>query len=188
MPIHRTVILIVAGGLTLAIAAGCKPGPIQKPLKTNPIEKGTDTTNSTRLQFQGHWELLSLVVTNPQGRQANVQAAGDLDSDAYGNLKIEYRISDAGLKSLQDVGITSPNPVISTSGKFEVNPQSKEIRYVHEDAAERAFDPDIAAARANPFALERTRYYDFAPDGTLRLATRYDDGKEAAVSRWKKGA
>jgi hypothetical protein len=188
MHTYRTVTFIVIAGLTLAIAAGCKPGPIQKPLKTNPIEKGSDTVNSTRLMFQGQWSLVSLVVTNPEGRAATVEATGDLVSDAYGNLKIEYRISDAGLKALQGVGITSPNPVISTSGKFEVNPQSKEIRYVHEDAAERAFDPDLAAARANPFALERTRYYDFAADGTLRLATRYDNGKEAAVSRWKKGA
>src|SRR5690348_14118938 len=130
MHTHRTVTLIVSGGLMLAVASGCKPGPIQKPVRTNPIEKGSDTTNSTRLMFEGHWQLISLEVTNTQGRHATVPANGDLESDVYGNLKIEYRITDAGLKALQDVGITSPNPVISTSGKFEVNPQSKEIRYV----------------------------------------------------------
>ena len=41
-----------------------------------------------------------------------------------------------------------------------------------------AFDPDACAQRANPFALERVRYYTFGADGTLTLATRYDNGQE----------
>ena len=47
--------------------------------------------------------------------------------------------------------------------------------------------PNWLPARQNPFALERTRYYEFAADGTLTLRTRHDDGKDAAVSKWKKG-
>ncbi len=50
------------------------------------------------------------------------------------------------------------------------------------------FDPDLAARRANPFALERARYYTFEEDGTLTLATRHDNGNDASVSRWKRGA
>ena len=49
------------------------------------------------------------------------------------------------------------------------------------------FDAKVAAGRQNPFALERTRYYDFGADGMLTLTTRHDDGKDAAVSKWKKG-
>jgi len=56
------------------------------------------------------------------------------------------------------------------------------------DFEERAlgFDPTLAAARANPFALERIRYYDLRADGMLSLSTRCDSGKEAAVSLWKR--
>jgi len=48
------------------------------------------------------------------------------------------------------------------------------------------FDPTLAAQRANPFALERVRYYTLGTDGTLTLNTRYEDGREAAVSHWKR--
>jgi hypothetical protein len=187
MRTYSTLALIVFAGLAWLAGTGCKGGPMNKPIKTSPIEKGTDTIQGTRLQLEGHWTLLSLVITNAAGRRANVQATGTLDFDAYANLSIEYRVSESGLKALQGIGVTSPNPVISTKGRAEIDVTGKTIRYVSPDAADRAFDPDLAAARANPFALERIRYYEFAPDGTLKLATRHDDGKEANVSRWKKG-
>ena len=47
------------------------------------------------------------------------------------------------------------------------------------------FDPQLAALRSNPFSLERTRSYLFSNDGTLRMATKYEDGKDALVSVWK---
>jgi hypothetical protein len=181
------VALAVCAGLAAAAGVGCKGGASQKPVRTNPIETGGESTQATRLRLQGTWTLVSLVVTNPDGKSATVQATGVLENDQYGNLKIEYQVSDAGLKTLSSLGLESPNPVISTTGHVEIDTTQKQIRYVSPDAAQRAFDPKLAAARANPFALERTRYYEFADDGTLRLTTKYDDGKEAAVSRWKKG-
>ena len=48
--------------------------------------------------------------------------------------------------------------------------------------------PEGSARRANPFALERVRYYVIGDDGTLLLSTRYDNGKDAVVSRWKRGS
>src|SRR4030095_11930591 len=176
--------VIVVASLAWLSGTGCKGGPMNKPIKTSPIEKGADTIQGTRLQLEGHWTLLSLALRNAAGQRADRQATGTLDSDPYGNLTIEYRISDSGLKALQGIGVTSPNPVITTKGRAEIDVTGKSIRYVSPDATNRAFDPDLAAARANPFALERTRYYEFAPDGTLRLTTRHDDGKEAAVARW----
>jgi hypothetical protein len=97
-------------------------------------------------------------------------------------------LKDTGIKALGGLGIKSPNPVITTSGKVMIDTTSHRITYVGEDFQERKFDPDLAARRDNPFALERVRYYSLEPDGTLRLATRYDNGKDASVSRWKKGA
>ena len=187
MRTYSTVTLVVVASVAWLVSTGCKGGPMDKPIKTSPVEKGGDTIQGTRQQLEGHWTLLSLVITNAAGKSANVQATGTLDSDPYGNLSIEYQISDAGLKALQGIGVTSPNPVISTKGRAEIDVTGKTIRYVSPDATSKPFDPDLAAARANPFALERTRYYQFNPDGTLRLATHHDDGKDAAVSRWKKG-
>jgi hypothetical protein len=77
--------------------------------------------------------------------------------------------------------------VISTTGQAVIDTQQRRITYVPPDAASRAFDANLAAARANPFALERPRYYSLGDDGILTLATRHDSGRDAAVSRWKKG-
>ena len=171
----------------LAIA-GCKAAPLQKPMRTSDIASGPNTVEAVRRQLAGTWSLASLVVHTADGKSVNVDAMGTLSSDTFGNLEIEYRVSDAGLKSLASIGVTSPNPVISTKGKAEVDPQQKAIRYASGNDINRAFDPKLAAARANPFALERIRYYDFSPDGLLRLATRHDNGRDAAVSTWKKGS
>jgi hypothetical protein len=187
MRTNRILALIVCAGLASGAGIGCQGGATQKPVRTNPIETGADTIQGTRLKLQGQWTLLSLAVTSPEGKRVNVEANGVLEADQYGNLKIEFDLTDAGLKALSSVGVESPNPVISTTGHVEIDTGQKAIRYVSPDAASRAFDPKLAALRANPFALERTRYYEFAADGTLRLSTRYDDGKEAFASRWKKG-
>jgi hypothetical protein len=113
-----------------------------------------------------------------------------MNFDGFGNMNIEYRMSETGLKTLEGFGIKSPNPVISTTGSVAINPTAREITYTGPDFEKRAlgFDPDLAARRANPFALERKRYYEIGPDGTLTLMTRYDDGSTASIGRWKKGA
>ena len=92
-------------------------------------------------------------------------------------------MSDEGLKRLASVGVTSPNPVISTTGRVVIDTQQHRITYIGDDFEERAlgFDPKLAAQRANPFALERIRYYEFRADGTLMLSTKYETGKEAAA-------
>ena len=105
--------------------------------------------------------------------------------DGFGNLSIEYRMSEGGLKVLEGLGFKAPDRVISTTGRSVINVDQQSIVYVDDKA--QPFDPKVAAGRANPFALERTRYYDFGPDGTLTLTTRHDGGKNAVVSKWKKG-
>ena len=123
------------------------------------------------------------------GRQADVDATGTLTFDAFGVLDVRYKMSDEGLKRLASVGVTSPNPVISTTGRVVIDTQQHRITYIGDDFEERAlgFDPKLAAQRANPFALERIRYYEFRADGTLMLSTKYENGKEAAASLWKRG-
>jgi hypothetical protein len=180
---------VLALGLLMglsAVFAACAASERQRPVNTSPIASGPGTVEQARQTLQGKWTLVSLDVVGPDGRKASVEAAGTLESDSFGNLNIEYRMSDAGIKALNGIGITPPNPVISTTGMAVIDPAQRKITYVPPDASSRAFDPKLAAARANPFALERPRYYALSLEGVLTLATRYDDGTDAVTSRWRK--
>jgi hypothetical protein len=174
--------LVFAG----AVLAGCAASERQRPIQTSRIPESGVTLQSVRKQFEGKWTLEQLEYGSPQGKRAVIEGtAGTLTADGFGNLEIEYRMSEAGLKLLSGMGFTAPNAVISTKGEAAINIDQKSVAYV--DSTKKPFDASVAAGRANPFALERTRYYDFGPDGTLTLTTRHDDGKDAVVSKWKKG-
>lgn len=178
--------LIFATCASLHLAA-CARVPRTRPLPTTPIATGPETSQAARKAFEGSWTLVSLEVAAQDGRPTSVEATGVFISDAFGNVRIEYRVSEAGLNALAALGIDSPNPVISTSGRVAIDTQGRRITYIPPDAATRTFDPGLAALRTNPFALERPRYYVLGEDGILTLRTRHDDGRDAAVSRWKKG-
>lgn len=177
--------LIAAVGFGMLLP-GCAASPRQRPVPTTRIDTGVQSVEAARRELQGRWSLLSLEVVSADGRRMAVDAAGTLEADAFGNLSIEYRVSPEGLKALESTGIQSPNPVISTTGQVVIDPRQRMITYVPPDAAKRAFDADLAARRNNPFALERARYYALGPDGVLTLSTRYDDGKDASVGRWRR--
>jgi hypothetical protein len=170
------------------VVSGCAPSARQRPIEGSRVPTSGDTLENARRQLQGTWALVSLNVTAPDGRKAAVEAAGSLVSDAFGNLSIEYRMSPGGQKMLESVGITTPNPVITTTGRAVIDVDKKQITYVSEKADAKPFDAELAARRNNPFALERPRFYAVDGDGLLTLTTRYDDGQDAAVSRWKKGS
>jgi hypothetical protein len=178
---HRALIL---WGCVLILAAGGRSWAGQD--KKDKVPPAPGTMEAVRKQLEGRWTLLSLTMHAPQGKSAMVDAKGTLVADGFGALTVTYQMSDAGLATLKDLGIVSPNPEIATSGKVVIDVQQHRITYVGEDFNKRLLDPDLAKRRANPFALERTRYYVFEPSGELVLTTRYDDGKDANVSRWKK--
>jgi len=182
---YRCGVLMVFGALTMA---ACAAAPRARPLPTERVDSGANSTTAARKQFEGHWSLVSFKVNSADGRQANVDATGDLTFDAFGVLDVRYKMSDAGLKTLASVGVTSPNPTISTTGRVVIDTQQHRVTYIGDDFEERAlgFDPKLAAQRANPFALERIRYYAFGDDGMLTLSTKYENGRDAAVSQWKR--
>ena len=181
---------VVLSLVTIFAVTGCAAAPRARPLPTERVEEGANSTAAARKQFEGRWSLISFKVSGPDGRQTNVDATGDLSFDGFGVLQIQYKMSDAGLKALASIGVKSPNPVISTTGRVVIDTQQHRITYLADDFEEKAlgFDPKLAAARANPFALERIRYYAFGNDGTLTLSTKYDDGKDANVSQWKRSS
>jgi hypothetical protein len=123
------------------------------------------------------------------GRTAAVEASGFLTAD-FSDMTIQFNISPKGIQALAGIGVTSPNPVISNSGRVLIDTTSRQISYVGADFQKKLmdFDKELAAKRANPFALERIRTYQFLDDGTLRLATHHDNGKDASVSVWKKSS
>jgi hypothetical protein len=168
--------VLVAG----AAMSGCATSERQRPIPTSRIPTAGNTLQD------GRWTLVSLEYGSPEGKRAAISGtAGTLVADSFGNLEIEYRMSPEGLRVLEGLGFKAPNPVVSTRGRSVIDVDQKSITYV--DDAAQPFDPKVAAGRGNPFALERTRYYDFGADGGLTLTTRHDDGKDAVVSRWRRG-
>jgi hypothetical protein len=109
-----------------------------------------------------------------------------LKLDDFGNLGIEYRMSEAGIRSLAAIGITPPNPVITTTGQVVIDPNQRRVTYVNAEQRADPLDANLAARRANPFALERVRYYNIGADGILTLTTRHESGRDAATSRWQR--
>jgi len=174
--------------LAVVAASACAAAPRGRTLPTERIESGPNSTTAVRRQFEGHWVLVSFKVNTQDGRMADVDATGDLTFDSFGVLDVRYKMSDQGLKSLASMGVASPNPTVSTTGRVVIDTQQHRITYLGDDFEERAlgFDPKLAAQRANPFALERIRYYEFRTDGTLTLGTKYESGMDAAVSSWKR--
>lgn len=169
----------------MALIGGCAASERQRPIQTSPIPQSGNTLQAARKQLEGKWSLTSLEYGSADGKRAVIDGTvGALTADAFGNLEIEYRMSEGGIRVLEGLGFKAPDTVISTKGRVVINVDEKSIVYVDENA--KPFDAKAAAGRANPFALERTRYYDFAADGSLTLTTRHDDGKDAVVSRWKK--
>jgi hypothetical protein len=181
----RWVSAAIAGGVCVMLGA-CAAAPRERPLPTSRVATGENTVEAARRQLEGRWTLISLDIAAEDGRRTTVQAAGDLNLDAFGNLEIVYRLSEAGLAALESIGIRSPNPTISTTGRAAIDTQQSRITYIAPDAASRPFDPALAAARANPFALERERYYTLDDKGVLTLTTRHDNGRDAATSRWRR--
>jgi hypothetical protein len=169
----------------MAALTGCAGAPRARPIPTSPVE---DTITAARKRLEGRWALESLQVMSLDGRKADIDATGVLTSDEFGGLRIQYKLSDAGQREMKGLGIVSPNPEVSTAGRVVIDVQNQRITYMGEDAGKQAlgFDADVAARRAHPFAIERVRHYTFEADGILRLSTRYDSGREASVSRWKK--
>lgn len=175
----RPLLPVVA--LALVITGGCMGGPV----RGTPVATGPDSIAAARKALQGTWQLLTLDVAADDGRRTPVEAKGELKLDDFGNLGIEYRMSEAGIRALAAIGITPPTPVITTTGQVVIDPNQRRITYVNAEQRADPLDAGLAARRANPFALERVRYYNIGADGILTLTTRHESGRDAATSRWQ---
>ena len=171
-------------GLGACILTGACMGA---PLTNTPINTGADSTVAARKALEGTWRLLSLEVANADGKKATVQAEGELVLDAFANLKIIYRVAEAGMKALESVGAEQPTPVISTMGQVAIDAAGQKVTYVGADHSERAFNPILrpgAQIRSHSSGWDHT----IGADGILTLKTRHDNGKDAATSRWQRAS
>lgn len=176
----RQTLLVLAA--VAAFTSGCMGGPV----RGTPVSTGPTSVEVARKALQGTWQLLTLDVAADDGRRTPVAAKGELKLDDFGNLNIEYRITDEGIRALGVIGVKSPNPVITTTGEVVIDGAQRKITYVNAEQRADPLDAGLAARRANPFALERVRYYNLGADGILTLTTRHDSGRDAATSRWQR--
>src|SRR5688572_4509953 len=79
---------------------GCMGGPV----RGTPVSTGPNSVEVARKTLQGTWQLLSLDVAADDGRRTPVPAKGELKLDDFGNLNIEYRITDEGVRALGVIG------------------------------------------------------------------------------------
>lgn len=173
--------------VSLLLMAACAAAPRQRPLPIGPPETGAGTTAAARQELQGRWTLVSLDVGDEQGRHTPVEADGVLSMDAFGNLRIELRPTDAGRAAMTTLGVSYPR-TISLEGRVVIDPQQHTITFISPgtNTSDVGLDPALAARRGNPFAVERMRSYAIDADGVLTLRTRHDNGADAATSRWKR--
>ena len=96
----RNGVFVAVAVMAVALSA-CAAKPRERPLPIGDIASGPNTVEAARKQLQGSWVLSSLNVTGPDGRTGAIDAAGSMNFDGFGNMNIEYRMSEAGLKTLE---------------------------------------------------------------------------------------
>ena len=174
--------------LVIGLSIGCAASSRQRVVSAGPVDTGPDSLVEARKQLEGRWALVSMQVAGEDdGKLVDVEATGTMVADAFGSVAIEFTMTDAGQKALASLGIKSPNPRISTSGQTAINARAREITFVgNKFTTSGGMDAETAKRRQNPFALERIRYYSFDEQGVMTLSTRYNNGKDAVVGKWKR--
>ena len=91
---------------------------------------------------------------------------------------LEIRVEPATAQTLERVGITSDQGVISTKGRTAVDMQSRTLTYVQ------AGQPALVAP-SGPLALNLPRHW--VVDGNvLTLTTKAADGRTLSEGKWQK--
>jgi len=85
--------------------AGCAAGPRGRPLPTERIEEGPNSTAAVRKQFEGRWSLVSFTVSGPDG-----DSSSDQDIDTAGTEADEEK-ADPG-PDLHDAPPPAGRPAI----------------------------------------------------------------------------
>jgi len=173
-PRVRVLALVLAG----AVAVGCAPAPIKRPIYTGPVETGPGTLAAARQYLEGRWNLVSFTVFPPGREPISVKGTGVLVYDAYSNMSVDLRTDEATAQALRGVGLPFENGVLATSGRTVVDMNARTITYIVEGGAP-------IGADAGPLASNRPRYWQ-VEGNTLTLSTKDTSGNNLTVAVWQK--
>jgi hypothetical protein len=172
--VSAVFMIVAAMGGTMA----CKAGPLDRPLKTSPTDKGPGSIEAARKYLEGRWSLVSFEVFPPGGQPIAVKGTGSLLYDGYGNLKMDLRTDAATAELLVAAGISIQQGVVTQEGRAAVDVQTRTLTYL--------IPGDLpVGAPSGPLATNRPRYWQVSGD-ILTLTTRDDSGKTLSVGRWQK--
>ena len=165
------------------LAAGCKPGPLNKPIKQGPVSTGAGSLAEARKYLEGRWKLTSYVIRPPG--QAPIEliqgGSGTLSYDGFGNLDMQIRVTDPKIADdLRRAGIPLNEGVLSAGGRTAIDMQARTLTFILEGQS-----PLSTNAPAGPLAMARPRYWE-VNGNVLTLTTKDDGGQTVSVSRWEK--
>jgi len=183
MPMHRPAVRRVATSLLaacalVALAAGCKSAPSQRPMKAGEVDEGMGTLAAARRFLGGRWSLQSFEVFPPGKPPIAVKGSGTLLYDEFGNLKVDIRADETTSNLLRDAGIDIRDGVISSEGRTAVDMQNRTLTYIVPSLMD-------GVGGRGPLALNRPRYWQVEKD-LLTLTTKDDAGKPLSVARWQR--
>ena len=165
------------------LLGACAPGPLNKPIKQGPVATGPGSLAQARQYLEGRWKLVSYQI-RPAGRppiELISGGSGTLSYDAFGNLDMQIRVTDAKIaEDLRLAGIPLTDGIISTTGRTAIDMQAHTLTFILEGQS-----PLVSTAPAGPLAMTRPRYWE-VNGNVLTLTTRDDAGQPASVSRWEK--
>ncbi len=170
--------LRTAAILAALATAACAAKPIEKPMGLGTVGTGAGSLTAARQYLEGRWTLVSYQIF-PAGQPAvQLDGKGTLSYDEFGNMDMEIRVEPATAQTLERVGITSDQGVISTKGRTAVDMQSRTLTYVQ------AGQPALVAP-SGPLALNLPRHW--VVDGNvLTLTTKAADGRTLSEGKWQK--
>ena len=165
--------LVVGLAVGLAGLVACSAAPRQRPVKMGDVETGAGTLESTRRQLEGTWDLVSFETYPSPGKKVEQQATAVLTYDAYGNMEIIGRLTEAG----QSAGAGAP--LLSYKGRAVIDVDKHQLRIVPSSGDEKALPAEASTALV--------RQYSFTND-LLSLSMIDTAGKPTASTTWKKRA
>lgn len=168
-----SLVLAAVIAVPLVSAAGCAPGPRQRPVKMGPVDAGPGSLEAARRELEGTWVLQTMEVANTSGAFEPVSASGTLAYDTYSNLEIHGKIDDPRLQKA--IALEFTGRIVIDAAKREFYP------------ADVAAGPNVDTSKLAPIGLDKVRKYEVAGD---RLVITYQDGtgKPTAKTTWRRRA
>jgi hypothetical protein len=161
-----------------AAGAGCAPGPIDKPIKLDPVAKGPGTLTEARQYLQGQWTLVSMDLFPPEKPAIRGAATGTMVYDDFSNMKVDLQFTPAAAQLAESIGIPLKDGILSTDGRTVIDIENKAISYVFEGQSG-------VRAPTSPLDTNLPRYWEVSGN-TLTLRTRDTAGKMLSITVWKK--